>query len=134
MDNKRHMQRAAVDEIPVRVFAVFAQALAMIGKQYHQRRSVQPQAREKFEKGPERVVHVCQFLIVFASRCASAVGSGRVVGLVKVKKVDEEQKGAAGPLFNPALRAIQHPGGGPLQVERTFERSRVERAVVGLKS
>ena len=102
MEDQRHVQRAAVNEISMRVFAVVAQALAMIGEQHHQRAPVQPRPRQEIEETPQRVVHVSQFLVVFALRGAGAIGGGRVVGLVKIKQVDEEQEGAAGIL----LRAI----------------------------
>ena len=99
MEDERHVQRAAVNEIPMRVFAVVAQALAVIGEQHHQRAPVQPRSRQEIKKATKRVIHVSQFLVVLALRGAGAVSGGRVVGLVKIKQVDEEQEGAAGILL-----------------------------------
>src|ERR1017187_7583165 len=115
-------------------FAVVSQALTMIGEHHHQRPAVHPRPRQEFQKSPEGVVHISEFLVVFALGSAGAVGSGCVVGLMKIKQVHEKKKRATGIELQPMFRAEDHLRCGPLQVKRAPDGTRVKRTVVSLES
>ena len=64
MQDQRHVKRAFVDEIAVRRFAVFFEALPVIGQQDHQRFVPPLIADERLLESPQHLIDIGEFGVV----------------------------------------------------------------------
>ena len=96
------------------LFAVLSQALAVVGRDDHQRAAPQPLALEEVEQAAELRVRIRHFSVVGPAPVSLPIGLRRLVGRVGIVEVDPGKEGLRPLLLQPRKRARNHRFGPPL--------------------
>ena len=99
--DQRNMHGGVVDEEAVLVFAVFAERFAVIAKGDDQRRIIKMVLLEPCHQVSEFVIRVGDLAIVEMAAVLGAVGLRRIVGAMRIVKMQPEKKRTARSFLQP---------------------------------
>ena len=118
------------------VFAVFAEALAMIGRKYDKGSMYNPAVCQVREEIAENPIHVSQFRTVTPLAAAQSRITWKIIRRVQVIKMKEQKEWRTAILIQPAHRCRSYLSCRPLEIADVNGGLivKLERAVVNIES
>jgi hypothetical protein len=101
---QRDAKRRLIDEVPMHVLAVLAQAFAVVRRDDDERVASPAPAVERVEKAPHELVREGDLSVVRPVGVAGRVRLGRLVGVVGIVEVEPREEARRRPLLEPGDR------------------------------
>src|SRR3989475_5927926 len=133
MNDERNMQRRIVDEEPMRLLAMLAEAFSVIAAEDNQCALLQTFVLQKFKQTSNLCVRECDFAIIRTISVFFAVRSWRAIGIVRVVEMHPKEELLLIILAQPIERDIGHNVAGAFHfIEIRFLQA-VENKVGGVE-